>query len=288
MPDVTGSAASLVVFGHAFFALVLSWVYFQRYQVRRPALGVLDLGDVGFMLVGIVLVPLLYVWLPVGVVAALLGLGTLSLVSFTLEPVLRRGWLIWIAIVALLTADLVGSIWFGASDPRTFAINNLVLVLIVVGGANLWAQSGFRARDAALLGAALTAYDLIATAILPLMSQLFVRLAGQPFAPLLAWSIGDGLWLAFGLGDLLIAAAFPLVLRKAFGAMAGRVALGLATSTFAVLLAFPRVGTFPVMVVLGPLMVLQYTYWRRRHGHERTLGQFLHADAHKASGAFQA
>ena len=32
------------------------------------------------------------------------------------------------------------------------------------------------------------------------------------------------------------------------------------------------------MVVLGPLMVLQYAYWRRRCGKERTTWQYLQAE----------
>ena len=35
---------------------------------------------------------------------------------------------------------------------------------------------------------------------------------------------------------------------------------------------------FPAMVVLGPLMVLQYAYWRRRCGTERTTWQYLQAE----------
>jgi hypothetical protein len=36
--------------------------------------------------------------------------------------------------------------------------------------------------------------------------------------------------------------------------------------------------TFPVMVVLGPLMVLQYLYWRHRCGQERTTWQYRQAE----------
>jgi hypothetical protein len=37
-------------------------------------------------------------------------------------------------------------------------------------------------------------------------------------------------------------------------------------------------ATFPVMVVLGPLMLLQYAFWRRRLGVERTTWQYLEAE----------
>jgi hypothetical protein len=37
-------------------------------------------------------------------------------------------------------------------------------------------------------------------------------------------------------------------------------------------------GTFPVMTVLGPLMVLQYLWWSRRLGPERTTRAYLLAE----------
>jgi hypothetical protein len=35
---------------------------------------------------------------------------------------------------------------------------------------------------------------------------------------------------------------------------------------------------FPVMILLGPLIVLQFAYWRRRLGRERTTQQYLQAE----------
>jgi len=56
--------------------------------------------------------------------------------------------------------------------------------------------------------------------------------------------------------------------------------IGLAA--MAILIISPILGLdveiFPVMVVLGPLMVLQYAYWRRRRGKERTTWQYLQAE----------
>ena len=49
-----------------------------------------------------------------------------------------------------------------------------------------------------------------------------------------------------------------------------------------VVLALPALGllqgVFPVMVVLGPLIVLQYVLWRRHSGQERTTWQAVQAD----------
>jgi hypothetical protein len=66
-----------------------------------------------------------------------------------------------------------------------------------------------------------------------------------------------------------------LVMLKAFGRPAGLVALVLNLAAIGTLLALPLQGGFPLMVVLGPLMGLQYLYWRRRRGQERTTWHYL-------------
>jgi hypothetical protein len=99
-----------------------------------------------------------------------------------------------------------------------------------------------------------------------MMDNLFTQLEGLPFAPLVAWSSGDGHWGAMGLGDLLLATLFPLVMRTTHGEPAGLMALSLTAAAIAgVLLAFliksPQTS-FPLMIVLGPLMVGQQLFWQ--------------------------
>jgi hypothetical protein len=56
------------------------------------------------------------------------------------------------------------------------------------------------------------------------------------------------------------------------------VALGI-VSVLLVLGSFGNLGEgFPVMVALGPAMVLQYAYWRRRQGAERSTWQYRQAE----------
>src|SRR5438270_7326187 len=121
-------------------------------------------------------------------------------------------------------------------------------------------------------------YDFVATSQLPLMGDLFARLDGLPFTPRLAWPVGGDGWLAIGLGDLLLATVFPLVMRKAFGRSAGLLAMVLGLGAIGALLALPLATIFPVMVVLGPLMLAQYVYWSRRYRVERTTWQYLQAE----------
>jgi hypothetical protein len=274
--------AAFVVLFHVAAALILAWLYFRRYTMTRPPIGVFNLGDVAVMIGMVILVPFLYLWLPLWTVAGLLALASTSLLYFTWEPVLGSAWSIWLVTILLAGADLFTALLPGSSPAWFFAANNVVLVISVVGVTNLWAQSGMKARDAAILGAALAIYDLIATSILPLMNDLFARLEGLPFAPELAWPVNAaGDWLGIGLGDLVLAAVFPLVMRKAFGRLAGIAAMliglgAIGLLILSVLLGF--VNIFPVMVVLGPLMVLQYTYWRHRR-QERTTWQYLQAES---------
>jgi hypothetical protein len=135
---------------HILAALILSGLYFRRYALQRPPIGVFNLWDVALMLVGILCVPYLYLLLPAGVVAGLLGLGALGLGYTAVEPVISRpGWR-WTIVVLAAVADLVCLIRFGAGGTPFLLVNNLLQVSIVIGVANLWAQSGMKARDCAI------------------------------------------------------------------------------------------------------------------------------------------
>ena len=137
------------------------------------------------------------------------------------------------------------------------------------------------ARALAVLAGVLALYDFIFTERLSLMGDLFTGLAAMPFAPILAWPTGGGQWLGLGLGDLIIATLAPLVLRKAYGRSAGVAAIAVNILAIALLLLLLAAGvrvSFAVMVLLGPLIVLQYFYWNRRRGAERTTRQYLQAE----------
>jgi hypothetical protein len=273
--------ALLVILAHA-AALALGWAYFRRCRIARPPVGVMNLRDIAIMIGGIALIPYLYLALPRWLVAGLLALGMLSAVYFVFEPLFQVRAMIWPAVILLAAADVAA--WAGGpASARFFLVNNAVMVLAVVGLTNLWVQSGMRARDAAVLAGMLAVYDVIATWLLPLMTDLFASVSALPFAPLIAWPAGrDGLWLGMGLGDLLLAAVFPLVARKAFDHRAGCMALVIGFAALGAVLALPALGavhaTFPVMIVLGPLTVAQYLLYWRRFGPERTTWQYLLAE----------
>lgn len=272
--------APWVVMGLCASALLLSWGYFRRYQLTRPPLGVVNLWDVAVLLGGIAGVPYLYLALPAWGAVALFGAALLSILSCLGEPVLRTRAANWTVVPALLGADIGAVHIAGTTSPLFWIVNDAILLLAVAGISNLWAQGGMRAQHAAVLAGALAIYDLVATSWLPLTNDLVTRLAGNPFTPLVVWGAGHDR-LGIGLGDLLLAAVYPLVSRKAFGRPAGRVALALSLATIGTLLALVELRgvrvTLPVMALLGPLMVAQYLYWRRRSP-ERTTRQYLQAD----------
>jgi hypothetical protein len=273
--------ATELILCHTVAALLLSWIYFRRCRIARPPIGVLNLRDVAIMIGGIVLVPYLYLALPRWIVAGLLALGMLSAVYFAFEPMLRFRWAVWLITLALAACDIGTAQAFGTRSIPFVVVNNVVLMIATVGLTNLWAQSGMQARDAAALAGLLAIYDVVATWLLPLMTDLFASVSDLPFAPIIAWPAG-GSWVGIGLGDLLLAAVFPLVARKAFGRAAGLAALVFSMGALAGVLALPALGlihaTFPVMIVLGPLTVGQYLFYRRRFGQERTTWQYLRAE----------
>ena len=286
-------SAFYVVVAYAAGAVLLAWLYFRRFRVTRPPIGVFNLRDVVLMIGAIVLVPYLYLAVPPWLEATLLGLGMLTILQVTFEPILTgpldgvgRG-------AGLCSAPMWGPRLSSARPARpSCSPTTPSWRSRVIGAANLWVQSGMKARDAAVLGAALVVYDFVATSLLPLMNDLIDRLAGLPFAPQITWASGDNQWLGVGLGDLLLAAVFPLVMRKAFGRTAGLLALLLGLLTVAamlVLLDLRRVQvTLPAMVALGPLMVAQYLFWARRLGHERTTWQYEQAEPQQPVSALTA
>ena len=248
----------------------------------RPPVGVFNLRDVLILFAAIVVVPFLYLALPLWLIGLLLGTLTAAILYATLEPLPAPRWVIWLGMLAPVAADLGSLARFGPRGGTFVLVNDLVLTVAAVGVANLWAQGGMRARDAALLGGLLGVYDFVFTARLPLMNDLLARLTGLPFAPQVAWPLDDGSWVGLGLGDLLMASVFPVIMRKAFGRTAGLAAGGIALGIIGALLGLASLGVlgeaFPVMVVLGPAMALQYGIWARHRGLERTTRDYLQAE----------
>ena len=61
--------ALCVILLHTAATILLGWGYFRRYAVTRPPIGVFNIWDVMVMMGGIILVPYLYLLLPIWLVA---------------------------------------------------------------------------------------------------------------------------------------------------------------------------------------------------------------------------
>jgi hypothetical protein len=266
--------AALIVSGLAAGTVAITLAYFTRVPLARPPLGTFDLTDVVILLALIVGAPYLYIALPPVAVSSIIGVGLLSTLSIALKPVISRAR--GIIVFTLLAADaLLVSV---GSASLAYAANDALAVLTIAAIANIWAQSGFRARDAALLAAVLAIYDPVATNWLGLTNHLFTHISSTPFAPVLAWPEPNGRTFVIGAGDVVVAALLPAVVTKAFGTGAGGV-IGLVTvGTIVLAVAASDSHLFstiiPVMVGLGPVAVGGWLVCRRYRPRERTTYEY--------------
>jgi hypothetical protein len=93
----------------------------------------MNLGDVCILIAGIILIPYLYLALPGCVVGATLALGTLGILQLLWQPVLPGPCAGWVVAVSLVGADVLLAARMGTNSLPYLAINDLVLMLLVVG-----------------------------------------------------------------------------------------------------------------------------------------------------------
>ncbi len=273
----------LLVFAHVVVLVVAGLAYFRRARIERPPIGVYNLRDVLGMAVVLVVMPPLYLHIPDAAVVAILASAVTAVLYFTLSPVLGRPWGTGAAL-ALVAADLALGLWDRAGHLTAFLVlNNLLMVAVAVGVTNIWAQSGIRAREVALLAAGLAVYDLLATVVTPTMVEFFARVAALPLTPVVGWGSGAGM-VGIGLGDLLLVLVWTLVAERTFGPRAG---LAAAAGCLLVVLAMDMAfwldlvnRPVPAMVLLGPVIVGQFALLGRRGG--RTTEEYFAALAGEA------
>jgi hypothetical protein len=273
--------AVVAVTSLAVAAVALAWLYFRRFELQRPPLGIFNGADVVLLFVMIVALPFLYLALPSWLVGIIFCGLALNLFYFALEPVLRPRWILWTVALGLVIADVVARVVVGGGSWPSIVVNDVELIVIAATAANMLAQCGMRTRHLGLIAAMLTVYDVLATSRTDLMGRLIVHLAALPYAPLSVWPDG-GRFLGLGLGDVLMMALAPLVLRKAYGRRAGLLAAVLGIAVAAGLLAAVRTGVLaraiPVMTLLGPLVLVQIGAWRTHIGRERTTSEYFQAE----------
>lgn len=274
-------SAILLVVGCVVAAVGCAMAYLWRVRVERPPVGVYNGRDVAVMTFMIVLLPPLYLHLPRALVAVLLSSVSTAVVYVTVRPALRGRAVALGLTLALTAADVALSLVGGSGrSPAFLAVNNAVVLLLVVGARNMWVQSGVRARQVAAFAAVLAIYDAVATAALPVMVEFFERVSVLPFSPALGWGNGSR-GMVLRLGDLVLVVLWALVADKAFGRAAG-VSAGLLGIAAVAAVFFAVFGDLvnravPAMVVLGPLIVCHYLLLVRRHRTERSTAEYLAA-----------
>src|ERR1051326_5666358 len=116
--------SDLMVLAGASLAIFAAWVYFRRYQIVRPPVGVFNRNDMILLLAGIILMPYLYLFLPTWLAAILLGLVTCSILYTIWEPILRSGRVIWLMVLLTMGLDLATAWWFGTGHEVFVVIND--------------------------------------------------------------------------------------------------------------------------------------------------------------------
>ncbi|MEV4398221.1 hypothetical protein [Nonomuraea sp. NPDC049607] len=251
----------LALYALVALAVALTAAYLRRYVMPRPPVGRMVGADIAVMVVTLVVMPFAYLHLPTGVVVSIFGLVVLTLTQLTLAPVLGGRWGM-IAALLLCAADVTA---FALGRPAALlVINDALLILLVVGVVNMWVQAAITPAQVAALAAALTLYDTLATGLTSLTADFVQRMQGLPFAPVLASSYGDDPAL-IGLGDCLMLSIWPVVALRAYGKAAAWCAAGLEAVLLALSIAFvlSHGRLLPLLTVLGPLIVVQWLYWRR-------------------------
>jgi hypothetical protein len=263
--------------------LLMAQSYLRHVVAGRPPVGVFNRSDVAVLLVGVVVMPFVYLAVPASVAVPVFGVVMVAILAMSLAPVFSSGLLALLVAVALGAADLGLSVLTGPDSPALRIANALLLVIAVSGLANVWVQSGMRARHLIVLAAALVVYDTAATTFSAQTMDLFMRLGEGPFAPFFVWRVADGEGLTIGLGDLLLATIFVILVDKGYGPRAATAALATVGGVLAVMagLAVTDVlpGFLPGMWGLAPVIIAHTTYLLRTRGPERTVAQFREAVA---------
>lgn len=264
-----------------------SLFYLRRVRLERPAIGTFNSSDIRVLFTFIVFLPLLYQLLPHWGLTLFLSVTFASALSIGYRPLLRPAAL-WFTIGTLIGA----SIWLNRTMLGTtlgwqlcWVEGDLVVLLAAVAVANLYVQGGMRLRHVAWFALLLAGYDVLFTTVLPVNSHLAEEFLGWPLDPSVGMRVG--LYNAtIGLGDLLVYALFLLAAFKAYGRVAGRIAMvlivvfGAAAPSVAPLLldSFLTARTdlvVPAQTLFGPAAFVTYLWLRRRYGQERTMQEFL-------------
>ena len=270
----------------ALICAVGALLYFQRVRLERPAIGVFNTRDVVIVGFFILILPFLYILLPLYLVTGLLVVTFIGASYITLSPLLPAR-ILWPAIALFIIADIyVTTSFLGTNSgwQLYWVINSAIVLVAAIGVSNLYVQGGMRFRHVAWFIAFLTVYDAFFSLVIPISVRLADTFEGRPLDP----AVGFRMW-AFGgdvgLGDLLVFGLFTIAAYKGYGRKGAITAL-IAIPIFGafipgmvplILSAFVRQGigiVVPVQAIFGPVAILLY-YWLSRSGPERSMAEWF-------------
>jgi len=245
-------------------------LYLRHVRIGRPPIGRFNAQDVTTITILVVVTPLGYVNLPVAALTTLFALVFCAAIQTALDPLIG-GKAATAATALTAAADIALAV--AHQHVALTVLNDVIVGVALLGVTNLWAQSGATVKHVAIIAAVLAVFDPLATWITPLMGDLFIKLTGQPFAPML--SLTGQIRMRLGLGDCLMFALWPLVLAKGYGRLAAWIGAVLGImSLFGMAVVFFGMewihnNLIAVMSILGPVILLQYAVMRISRGPER-------------------
>src|SRR5688572_21760006 len=109
-------STNLAILLNVVASLGLSQIYFLHVEIKRAPIGVMNLWDVTFMMVSILIIPYLYLLLPFWTVSAILGLETAAFIYFVFEPIVRAKTALWLLALVPTLADIAAASEFGVHN----------------------------------------------------------------------------------------------------------------------------------------------------------------------------
>ncbi|MGH2495189.1 MAG: hypothetical protein ACRDIV_10855 [Ktedonobacteraceae bacterium] len=279
---------SVILFG-ALATITGAVLYFQRIRLERPAVGLFNGRDIIVLFAFIVTLPFLYLVLPTPVLTGVLVLTFSSGMYIALRPLLRPRYL-WPLILALMIINIVVTetlLGTRVGWQLYWTLVDVVVLISVVGVANLYVQGGMRLRHVSLFAFGLAFYDCFFTFVIPIISKLADRFEGQPLDASIGFAMGP-YNANIGLGDLLVYGLFIAAAYKGFGKR-GVIASFIIVSIFGALL--PALAPLviaatirsngivvPAQIFFGPAAMITY-FLLRRQAPERSMAEWFSVQA---------
>lgn len=279
----------------ALSASAVALVYFRQIRLERPAIGVFNMRDISILLFFILVLPLLYLVLPIWALTTMLTLTFTGALYLALRPLLRPLFL-WPAIIFLLGGDIwVTYHYLGEviGWQVYWIFGSLVMLLASSGVANLYVQGGMRLRHVAWFSFILAFYDLFFVMVIPLSARLADLFIGHPLDPSIGFRMGP-YSANIGLGDLLVFCCFTVAAYKGFGKRGAIAAFVIITFFGAIIPSLSPliISTFvrnsigivvPAQASFGPAALVTYLLLARQ-SKERSMKEWLAQEAANGYG----